>query len=103
MTIQRTLHGSETVSWTLTPPVPSVVSKCDPLHGTLDLVPQRSSSVLPNPRDPTSCITLPPIAPTVLPKKIAGLRVCTIVAGPERGMRREHAPSERIETLQRRR
>ncbi|EYB94175.1 hypothetical protein Y032_0174g438 [Ancylostoma ceylanicum] len=30
-------------------------------------------------------------------KKIEGLRDCTIAAGPERGMQREHAPSERIE------
>ncbi|EYC21530.1 hypothetical protein Y032_0019g3878 [Ancylostoma ceylanicum] len=26
-----------------------------------------------------------------------GLRICTIAAGPERGMRREHAPSEGVE------
>ncbi|EYC14776.1 hypothetical protein Y032_0039g149 [Ancylostoma ceylanicum] len=34
---------------------------------------------------------------TVLLKKIDGLRVCTIAAGPEGGMQREHASRERIE------
>ncbi|EYC17645.1 hypothetical protein Y032_0030g2191 [Ancylostoma ceylanicum] len=32
----------------------------------------------------------------LLLKKIDGLRVCTIAAGPERGIQREHASSERI-------
>ncbi|EYB92387.1 hypothetical protein Y032_0194g1418 [Ancylostoma ceylanicum] len=36
---------------------------------------------------------------TVLLKKIDGFRVCTIAAGPERGMRREHAPNERVEPV----
>ncbi|EYB88720.1 hypothetical protein Y032_0242g3413 [Ancylostoma ceylanicum] len=35
--------------------------------------------------------------PTVLLKRIDRLRDCTIAAERERGMRREHAPAERVE------
>ncbi|EYB91416.1 hypothetical protein Y032_0206g1982 [Ancylostoma ceylanicum] len=37
---------------------------------------------------------------TVLLKKLDGLRDCTTLAEPKRGMRREHAPSKRVEQVQ---